>query len=153
MFRSLGTAERTSQPAFAALRMARRSEFEGRMLSILDPVLRPPSAAQGTHAAERLGGAPPRPYLSLPCNPIPRFRMKAPSSAAVGVAALSVADTDEVKLPRLLQGLDTDGARWPRASAAGYGASEPEERAANLAAATGRLDIARTRLGRGTETS
>jgi beta-lactamase regulating signal transducer with metallopeptidase domain len=40
MVRSLGTAgHRGAQPAFAALAMARRSEFEGRMLSILDPVL------------------------------------------------------------------------------------------------------------------
>ncbi len=39
MVRSLGTSDRTAQPAFAALAMARRSEFEGRMLSILDPVL------------------------------------------------------------------------------------------------------------------
>ena len=40
MVRSLGTPGRASaQPAFAALAMARRSEFEGRMLSILDPVL------------------------------------------------------------------------------------------------------------------
>ncbi|MEP6731200.1 MAG: M56 family metallopeptidase [bacterium] len=40
MVRSLGTADhRSAQPAFAALAMARRSEFEGRMLSILDPVL------------------------------------------------------------------------------------------------------------------
>jgi hypothetical protein len=39
MVRSLGTDHRSTQPAFAALAMARRSEFEGRMLSILDPVL------------------------------------------------------------------------------------------------------------------
>ncbi|MDB4891084.1 MAG: peptidase BlaR1 [Gemmatimonadetes bacterium] len=40
MVRSLGTPDhRSAQPAFAALAMARRSEFEGRMLSILDPVL------------------------------------------------------------------------------------------------------------------
>ena len=40
MVRSLGTPGRgAAQPAFAALAMARRSEFEGRMLSILDPVL------------------------------------------------------------------------------------------------------------------
>src|SRR5205085_2859823 len=40
MVRSLGEPNRrTTQPAFAALAMARRSEFEGRMLSILDPVL------------------------------------------------------------------------------------------------------------------
>jgi beta-lactamase regulating signal transducer with metallopeptidase domain len=40
MVRTLGTPEhRGAQPAFAALAMARRSEFEGRMLSILDPVL------------------------------------------------------------------------------------------------------------------
>jgi len=40
MVQSLGTpAHRNAQPAFAALAMARRSEFEGRMLSILDPVL------------------------------------------------------------------------------------------------------------------
>ncbi|HEV7990185.1 MAG TPA: M56 family metallopeptidase [Gemmatimonadaceae bacterium] len=40
MVRALGTpAHRAAQPAFAALAMARRSEFEGRMLSILDPVL------------------------------------------------------------------------------------------------------------------
>jgi beta-lactamase regulating signal transducer with metallopeptidase domain len=39
MVRSLGASDRTAQPAFAALAMARRSEFEGRMLSILDPVL------------------------------------------------------------------------------------------------------------------
>jgi beta-lactamase regulating signal transducer with metallopeptidase domain len=37
MVQSLGTpAHRAAQPAFAALAMARRSEFEGRMLSILD---------------------------------------------------------------------------------------------------------------------
>jgi beta-lactamase regulating signal transducer with metallopeptidase domain len=40
MVQSLGTpAHRSAQPAFAALAMARRTEFEGRMLSILDPVL------------------------------------------------------------------------------------------------------------------
>jgi beta-lactamase regulating signal transducer with metallopeptidase domain len=43
MVRSLGTpgtsGNQGAQPAFAALAMARRSEFEGRMLSILDPVL------------------------------------------------------------------------------------------------------------------
>ena len=40
MVRSIGTPEhRAAQPAFAALAMARRTEFEGRMLSILDPVL------------------------------------------------------------------------------------------------------------------
>jgi beta-lactamase regulating signal transducer with metallopeptidase domain len=40
MVQALGTpAHRAAQPAFAALAMARRSEFEGRMLSILDPVL------------------------------------------------------------------------------------------------------------------
>ena len=40
MVRSLGsTRESGVQPAFAALAMARRSEFEGRMLSILDPAL------------------------------------------------------------------------------------------------------------------
>ena len=40
MVQSLGTpAHRAAQPAFAALAMARRSEFEGRMLSILDPLL------------------------------------------------------------------------------------------------------------------
>jgi beta-lactamase regulating signal transducer with metallopeptidase domain len=38
MVRALGTRQRTSSaPAFAALAMARRSEFEGRMLAILDP--------------------------------------------------------------------------------------------------------------------
>jgi beta-lactamase regulating signal transducer with metallopeptidase domain len=40
MVRSLGTpAHERAAPAFAALAMARRSEFEGRMLSILDPAL------------------------------------------------------------------------------------------------------------------
>ena len=40
MVRSLGRPGLASaQPAFAALAMARRTEFEGRMLSILDPVL------------------------------------------------------------------------------------------------------------------
>jgi beta-lactamase regulating signal transducer with metallopeptidase domain len=50
MVRSLGTPGHASaQPAFAALAMARRSEFEGRMLSILDPVLdRHPLSRRGT---------------------------------------------------------------------------------------------------------
>lgn len=40
MVRSLGTpAHERAAPAFAALAMARRSEFEGRMLAILDPKL------------------------------------------------------------------------------------------------------------------
>src|SRR3954470_23174575 len=40
MVRSIGTREHSSTaPAFAALAMARRSEFEGRMLAILDPRL------------------------------------------------------------------------------------------------------------------
>ena len=40
MVRSLGTTRTSAvQPAFAALAMARRSEFEGRMLSILDPAM------------------------------------------------------------------------------------------------------------------
>jgi beta-lactamase regulating signal transducer with metallopeptidase domain len=38
LVRSIGTRNhRAAEPAFAALAMARRSEFEGRMLSILDP--------------------------------------------------------------------------------------------------------------------
>ena len=61
MVQSLGTpAHRAAQPAFAALAMARRSEFEGRMLSILDPVLDRPSPRPTPHAHER------------PRHPVPR---------------------------------------------------------------------------------
>jgi beta-lactamase regulating signal transducer with metallopeptidase domain len=54
MVRALGTTRKSAvQPAFAALAMARRSEFEGRMLSILDPALsrRPLSRARGLAGA------------------------------------------------------------------------------------------------------
>lgn len=40
-------SRRTAQPAFAAVAMARRSEFEGRMLAILDPHRRRTVASQG----------------------------------------------------------------------------------------------------------
>lgn len=40
-------SRRTARPAFAAIAMARRSEFEGRMLAILDPHRRRTVASQG----------------------------------------------------------------------------------------------------------
>jgi len=56
MVRALGSPSyRGAQPAFAALAMARRSEFEGRMLSILDPHLdRHPLRRRGTLALAAL---------------------------------------------------------------------------------------------------
>src|SRR5688572_4137486 len=50
MVRSLVTRKR-ARPAFAALAMARRSEFEGRMLAILDPARRRSAAEIGSAIA------------------------------------------------------------------------------------------------------
>ncbi len=76
MVRDLGAGNRTMQPTFAALAMARRSEFEGRMLSILDPVLDRHPLRTGRVLAAALTGlvfilplAALHPYQAAPASP------------------------------------------------------------------------------------
>jgi hypothetical protein len=81
MVRMLGTpAHRAAQPAFAALAMARRSEFEGRMLAILDP-------HQDRHPLSRRGvlmSSLAALLLVVPLAALSPFRSAAPSIAEHG---------------------------------------------------------------------
>jgi beta-lactamase regulating signal transducer with metallopeptidase domain len=84
MVQSLGTpAHRAAQPAFAALAMARRSEFEGRMLSILDPVL----DRHPLHRGRTLMSALASLLLIVPLAALQPYR-----SAPQATASTSVAD-------------------------------------------------------------
>ena len=94
MVRTLGTpAHQGAQPAFAALAMARRSEFEGRMLSILDPVLDRHPLSRGRTIMSALASlliVVPLAALQ-PYNPAPTSPSVARSSAST--PAPIVADT------------------------------------------------------------
>ena len=94
MVRSLGTSERTTQPAFAALAMARRSEFEGRMLSILDPVLDRHPLSKGRTLLSALAAL----LLVVPLAALQPYQ-RTPASNAPVAPVLAVPDTDDVKLP------------------------------------------------------
>ena len=120
MVRSLGTPEhRAAQPAFAALAMARRTEFEGRMLSILDPVLDRHPLSRGRTLMGALASLlvivplaalqPYRPAAAIAQSPSPRV----PVSTSSDANSSSTSD-DGVKtarrdapLPQRLQSLDT----------------------------------------------
>ncbi|HEX6178777.1 MAG TPA: M56 family metallopeptidase, partial [Thermoanaerobaculia bacterium] len=83
MVRSIGTrAHDHAAPAFAALAMARRSEFEGRMLAILDPRL-------DRHNLDRRGTfmtAAVLAFLILPLAALRPFSQVSPAGAAEAVA-------------------------------------------------------------------
>jgi len=84
MVRTLSTSDRgTPLPAFAALAMARRSELEGRMLSILDPVLdRHPLGATRTIAS----------VLAALCLVVPLAALRpyrAPEGAQLAVSSMT----------------------------------------------------------------
>ena len=97
LVRSLGTpSHRAAQPAFAALAMARRSEFEGRMLAILD-------AHHDRHPLTRKGIAMLATAVVLLAIPLAAFT---PSPArATAVPSVALADSAQ---PRHIT--DTAGA-------------------------------------------
>ena len=81
MVRALGTpAHRGAQPAFAALAMARRSEFEGRMLSILDPVLDRHPLSRGRTVMSALASL----LIVVPLAALQPYRPAAPLTAQSG---------------------------------------------------------------------
>jgi beta-lactamase regulating signal transducer with metallopeptidase domain len=97
MVQALGTpAHRTAQPAFAALAMARRSEFEGRMLSILDPVL----DRHPLHRGRTLMGALASLLLIVPLAALQPYRASTPSRA-VAASAQSAGASRSTASPRL----------------------------------------------------
>jgi beta-lactamase regulating signal transducer with metallopeptidase domain len=78
MVQSLGTpAHRAAQPAFAALAMARRTEFEGRMLSILDPVLDRHPLNRGRTLMSAFATL----FVVVPLAAVQPYRPAAPASA------------------------------------------------------------------------
>jgi beta-lactamase regulating signal transducer with metallopeptidase domain len=117
MVQSLGTpAHRAAQPAFAALAMARRSEFEGRMLSILDPVL----DRHPLHRGRTLMSALATLLIIVPLAALQPYRpAPAPQSASVSAqpsptarASASAADSSAARvvdrpLSERLQSLDS----------------------------------------------
>jgi beta-lactamase regulating signal transducer with metallopeptidase domain len=104
MVRSLGTPRHEhAAPAFAALAMARRAEFEGRMLAILDPAIdRGPLHRIGTFmtaafvallalplAALQPFDSPPQPAIELPDRPMLSAQTPAPAGGTHGGSALA----------------------------------------------------------------
>jgi beta-lactamase regulating signal transducer with metallopeptidase domain len=102
MVQSLGTPEhRAAQPAFAALAMARRSEFEGRMLSILDPRLDRHPLHRGRTLMSALAAlliivplAALQPYRSAPAQ---RSAAPAPGSSPVARVTAAAPDSNAVR--------------------------------------------------------
>jgi beta-lactamase regulating signal transducer with metallopeptidase domain len=102
MVQSLGTPEhRAAQPAFAALAMARRSEFEGRMLSILDPRLDRHPLHRGRTLMSALAAlliivplAALQPYRSAPAQ---RSAAPAPGSSPVARVTAAAPDANAVR--------------------------------------------------------
>ena len=102
MVQSLGTpAHRAAQPAFAALAMARRSEFEGRMLSILDPRLDRHPLHRGRTLMSALAAlliivplAALQPYRSAPA---PQATSSSAQSSATAHATASATDSSATR--------------------------------------------------------
>ena len=150
MVQSLGTpAHRAAQPAFAALAMARRSEFEGRMLSILDPVLDRHPLQRGRTLMSALAAlliivplAALQPYRSAPQA---KQSASAATPSTTAASQSKSADSlpparDDRALPQRLQSLDS--AR--QATGAKLGAT---------GAALGTMDTARARITSSPSTS
>jgi len=151
MVQSLGTpAHRAAQPAFAALAMARRSEFEGRMLSILDPVLDRHPLHRGRTLMSALAAlliivplAALQPYRSTPSA---AQSASAASRASSSVSRSATSDSltsarDDRPLSQKLEALDSARTRL----GAKLGATS---------ATAGTMDTTRARVassGRGTE--
>jgi beta-lactamase regulating signal transducer with metallopeptidase domain len=119
MVQSLGTpAHRAAQPAFAPLAMARRSEFEGRMHSILDPRLDRHPLHRGRTLMSALAAllilvplAALQPYRSAPA---PQSSSATASSAATAPATApapatngSAARATDAPLSHRLESLDS----------------------------------------------
>ena len=110
MVQSLGTpAHRAAQPAFAALAMARRSEFEGRMLSILDPVL----DRHPLHRGRTLMGALASLLLIVPLAALQPYRSVPPATQSAALATQKSAPASasrtatDAPLSTRLQSLDS----------------------------------------------
>ena len=106
MVQALGTpAHRGAQPAFAALAMARRSEFEGRMLSILDPALDRHPLSKGRTLMTAFAVL----LLVVPLAALQPYRA-APAAAATSPATASVAAAAPSNVPVAEQATDVPGA-------------------------------------------
>ena len=150
MVQSLGTpAHRSAQPAFAALAMARRSEFEGRMLSILDPVL----DRHPLHRGRTLMSALATLLIIVPLAALQPYRAAAPQTSASATppqpsatarASATAADTNDAATDRpLSQRLQSlDSAR-----------SALDAKLAKTGAALGTQDTARARIAASAETA
>ena len=115
MVQSLGTpAHRAAQPAFAALAMARRTEFEGRMLSILDPVLDRHPLHRGRTLMSALAAlliivplAALQPYRAAPTQSASMTARSSSTASASASATDSVAARADRPLSQRLQSLDS----------------------------------------------
>jgi beta-lactamase regulating signal transducer with metallopeptidase domain len=115
MVRSIGTGEHESTaPAFAALAMARRSEFEGRMLAILDPKLnRHKLNGRGTLMTAVIVALLTFPFAAWrPFQQSPTPKVEVPASFKI-----SIGEPSTVTRPTLAQG--ATGARTANPPSAG----------------------------------
>jgi beta-lactamase regulating signal transducer with metallopeptidase domain len=136
MVQSLGTpAHRAAQPAFAALAMARRTEFEGRMLSILDPRL----DRHPLHRGRTLMSALAALLIIVPLAALQPYR-----SASVTQAASSSAQSS-VTAHATASDTDSSAARATDAPFSRQIGSFDSARAA-LGAKLGTMDTARARI-------
>jgi beta-lactamase regulating signal transducer with metallopeptidase domain len=123
MVQSLGTpAHRAAQPAFAALAMARRTEFEGRMLSILDPRL----DRHPLHRGRTLMSALAALLIIVPLAALQPYRTRPAQQSASATAR---------------------AAATARATASAADSSAPRATDARFSQSLGSLDSARARLG------
>ena len=144
MVQSLGTpAHRSAQPAFAALAMARRSEFEGRMLSILDPVL----DRHPLHRGRTLMSALATLLLIVPLAALQPYRAAAaPQSSAAATPPRSSATASASATAVDSSGAATDRPLSQRLQTLDSARSALDAKLARTGNALGTQDTARARI-------
>ena len=128
MVRSLGTPRHeNAAPAFAALAMARRAEFEGRMLAILDPAIdRGPLHRIGTFMTAAFVA-----LLALPLAALQPFASPAPAGAPTTPARLVMPISPDAALPSAARPPETaaaadSGSQGKRTSGQGRSCDGPD---------------------------
>ena len=131
MVRSIGTPRHDrAAPAFAALAMARRSEFEGRMLAILDPRLdRKTLTPRGTFMTAVIVA-----FLTLPLAALRPFQQATAATAPIAASTQSAPSTATTTLPESFKVSISEGATSPMWSTSSMSPALPASKAAGVAA-------------------
>jgi beta-lactamase regulating signal transducer with metallopeptidase domain len=130
MVRSIGTPRHDrAAPAFAALAMARRSEFEGRMLAILDPRLdRKTLTPRGTVMTAVIVA-----FLTLPLAALRPFQQATAATAPSAASAPSAPSAATPTLPESFKVSISEGATSPISATSSASPASPVSKSAGAA--------------------